>query len=142
MKNKPGFTLTEVMIVLVIMGILVGLSVPNYFKTVEMNRAEGEAKPNLYTIHRAERIYQLYNNEYWPPNPGGSKDTDADLAEINTSLNIDLYPNHYRLVITTTTSGTPAKATGFTATAFRDNAGGDKRFVIDTAGAITESGSY
>jgi len=55
--NKKGFTLVELLMVVIIIGILVTLAVPNYFKAVE--RAKGAtAKSGLSAIHKAEIAYQ------------------------------------------------------------------------------------
>jgi type II secretory pathway pseudopilin PulG len=122
------------MIVLTILGVVAGLAVPNYFRTLEVSRSN-EARANLNIIHMGQKIYLLNNNRYWPSGGG----TDTSVANMNTNLNIDIASDFYTLSVTSG-AGTGAAAT-YSATASRGNAG-NKTFVITQAGTITESGSY
>ena len=54
-KNKSGFTLLEIIIVIIIIGILASLALPKFFKTVEFSRS-AEALTSLGTIRRAMDI--------------------------------------------------------------------------------------
>lgn len=123
--RRGGFTMMEVLIAVVIVGVLAGLAVPNYFKTVEKAKSS-EATANLKALHLGQKIYKVDNNSYYGP----SNNLDA----INTNLNIDLTEENYDLAITA------ASAAAYTATASRN--GGTKVFTIDQTGQITESGSY
>ncbi len=131
-RRESGFTLTEILIAIVVLGVLAGLALPNYFRTVEQARSN-EAVANLNIIRMGERIYRLNNGRYWP-NPDG---TDNTLATINSTLNIELNTTYYNTLSVTSTSTGAA----FTATASRGNTGA-KQFTIDQNGAITESGTY
>ena len=51
-KNQSGFTLLEIIIVIIIIGILASLALPKFFKTVEFSRS-AEALGNLGSIRRA-----------------------------------------------------------------------------------------
>ncbi|MFH0839147.1 MAG: prepilin-type N-terminal cleavage/methylation domain-containing protein, partial [Candidatus Omnitrophota bacterium] len=51
--SKRGFTLLEVLMVVIIIGVLATLAIPQYTKTVEKARA-AEAYSNLGTIRKAE----------------------------------------------------------------------------------------
>ena len=140
---ESGFTLAELLITITILGVIAALAGPYYFKTIEQARSR-EALAHLYTIHRAEKVYQVSNGQYWPIGPGGgAKDTSvgADFTQIKDNLNIDIFPQYYRIVITSTVGGAPALATGFGAVAYRDNAG-NKQYAVDAAGTITESGAF
>ena len=131
-RRESGFTLTEVLITIVVLAVLAGLAMPNYFLTVEKSRSN-EAVANLNVIRMGERIYKLNNGRYWP-NPDSA---DSTLADINTNLNVDLDTRYYN-TITVTTTGT---GTAYTAVAARGNSG-NKTFTIDQSGTITESGTY
>ena len=62
-NKKNGFTLLEIIIVVIIIGILASLALPRFFKTVEFSRAN-EALAGLSAIRRAmERCY-LFKNQY------------------------------------------------------------------------------
>ena len=132
--SRRGVTLTELMIVLTILGVVAGLAIPNYFRTLEVSRSN-EARANLNVIHMGQKIFLLNNNRYWPAGGG----TDGTLSNINSNLNIDVNQTYYTLSVTSG-AGTGAGAT-YTATASRGNTG-NKVFTITQTGTITESGSY
>ncbi|RMF93609.1 MAG: prepilin-type N-terminal cleavage/methylation domain-containing protein [Candidatus Schekmanbacteria bacterium] len=55
-KNKKGFTLIELMIVVAIIGILAAIAVPNFLK-FQSRAKQSEAKNNLSAIFTAEISY-------------------------------------------------------------------------------------
>lgn len=85
MKDMKGFTLLELMIVIIIIGILAALAFPNFGPTKERT-LEKESKVNLKLIHAAERIYRMENSFYYPYAPSGP--VTADLAGINNYLKL------------------------------------------------------
>ncbi len=87
-RHKRGFTLTEIMIALVVLAVLAGLAVPNYARTVEQSRIQ-EAVTTINIIHMGQKIYRLNNNTFWN---GGS---NASVANIDTNLNVDISPTFY-----------------------------------------------
>ena len=77
-KNQSGFTLLEIIIVIIIIGILASIALPKFFKTVEYSRSS-EALANLGTIRRSmdicyqsERTYAGCNdwNKLFLTDPG------------------------------------------------------------------------
>ena len=67
--NQKGFTLLELMIVVVILGILAAMAIPRFI-TVTSKAKQSEAKLILKQIYSNERIYFEQFGEYWIP-PGG-----------------------------------------------------------------------
>lgn len=65
LRRKIGVTLTEVLIVVVILGILATLALPMFVKTIEKAKV-GEAISNLNLIRTGQKIYFLEYNEYSP----------------------------------------------------------------------------
>ena len=63
MKNKKGFTLIELMIVVAIIGILAAIAIPNFLK-FQAKSKQSEAKTNLKGIYTAETAYFGENNDY------------------------------------------------------------------------------
>ncbi len=117
------FTLIEVITVVVIIGILAALAVPNYLLTVEIAR-------NRDAIG-AIRILQQAENQYRLESPSHQYVACADAAACNAALDINLRVGgdwNYSVAL----------AAGFTATARRNiaDAGRQRDWTI-TAGAAT-----
>jgi type IV pilus assembly protein PilE len=60
-----GFTLTELLVVIVIIGILAGLTIPRYMKTTTKAKAT-EAKLMLKEVYSLEKAYYLENDAWGP----------------------------------------------------------------------------
>jgi prepilin-type N-terminal cleavage/methylation domain-containing protein len=60
-KKDKGFTLIELMIVVVIIGILAALAIPNFLK-YQARAKQSEAKTNLGAIYTSEIAYFGENN--------------------------------------------------------------------------------
>jgi len=60
-RTQKGFTLIELMIVVVIIGILAAIAIPNFIAM--QNRAkEGSTKANMHTLQLAAEDYGVQNN--------------------------------------------------------------------------------
>jgi len=58
-----GFTLTELMVTVAVIGVLIGMSAPYFGRTLEQSRADF-AVANLRAIWAAQRLYWLENHAY------------------------------------------------------------------------------
>jgi type IV pilus assembly protein PilA len=63
MRDRKGFTLIELMIVVAIIGILAAIAIPNFLK-FQAKSKQSEAKTNLKAIYTAETGYYGENNTY------------------------------------------------------------------------------
>ncbi len=63
--NKFGFTLIELMIVVVIIGILTSMAIPRFMRT-SVKAKQSEAKLNLKQIYTMENAYRQEKDTYFP----------------------------------------------------------------------------
>ncbi len=70
MKNRKGFTLLELLIVMVIVGVLVTMALPKYQTAIEKGRGM-EAIQNAAALSEAANVYYVKNNNsYGDPSYG------------------------------------------------------------------------
>ncbi len=82
---KTGFTLIELIIVVIIIGILAAFAMPQYARTQE-KALDNEAKSNLILIQAAENIYKTEAGSFF-----AATGVDAHTV-LETNLSIDLPP--------------------------------------------------
>lgn len=63
MKSKKGFTLVELMVVVIILGILVAIAIPIY-NNVTFDAKAKACAANIRTLEGAINMYFAQNNEY------------------------------------------------------------------------------
>jgi prepilin-type N-terminal cleavage/methylation domain-containing protein len=133
LKNKNGFTLLEIIIVIIIIGVLASLALPRLFSTVEFSRS-AEALAAFATIRGAmERCYLMNNATY----------VGCTLTAAATNLDIEnpaLAPNaHFTYAVANqAVAGYQITATRTT----RDGGtAGDIIRLTQAAGVITRTGT-
>jgi general secretion pathway protein G len=81
---RRAFTLVELIIVVIIIGILVTFAMPA-FRTTKEHALDSEAKASLKLIQAAQKIYKMETDSYYPPS--GSQ---SDITIINQNLKLSL----------------------------------------------------
>jgi type IV pilus assembly protein PilE len=121
-RIRPGFSLPEILCVILIIGILTSLSVPRFQRALEQSRAD-IAAANLRVIWSAQRLYWLDNHRYTT--------NLSDLAPL-------LDPSILNSTVTYNYGLVSADSTTFKATATRNGATAwSGTLTIDQTGTIT-----
>jgi len=85
---NQAFTMTEVIVVLILVGIIAGFTIPNYRRSLEME-FERTARFQLEAVYKAEQLYRARVKDLWP----GSDGTENDLNTINVALGLNINPD-------------------------------------------------
>ncbi len=121
--RQGGFTLMELLIVVIIIGILVTLALPGFQRSMEVSR-QAEARAMLGNIYQAERAFFAQQGSYATGVNANSNPLIAAIPQENDNTQY-----FYYTVVN--------DATGFLVQAFRKTTGGQQR----TGRAPTWTGS-
>lgn len=113
--NSRGFTLAELLIVIVILGVLAGIALPGFFPQAEKGRVS-EAVAMLTAIRQGEEAYKLENGVYLKINTGDGN-TEWNKIGMDTPNTSDKKSRNFTYSVTL--DGT----TGFDARAVRCTSG-------------------
>ena len=131
MIERKGFTLLELIIVIVIIGILASLAMPRFIRTAERSRA-AEALAQVGAVRGSMQRYYASDQSYT-----GATFARLDVDDPNDAT---LYPLRLFSYVLTVTD-----ATHFTVTATRNatkSGDGSSTITIDQDGGITGTGVF
>lgn len=143
-KNQQGFSLIELLIVVVILGIIVAIAVPNL---IASRRAanEGSAVSALRTLHGAQITYQTSGGAGNYAGTNSSTGDTAGLVLLNSSQLVDSTlasgtKSSYNFVGAVSISGSGTPATFFFSANPTNSSGslrtGDRRYAVTEQGVI------
>ncbi len=112
--DKKAFTIMEILIVVIIVGIIAAFAIPNYGRSVAQSHYQ-DAVMQLSAIRTANQIYFARTGAYWPNTPGQT------IAAINANLSLNIIENRK----TYTCSPGTTIGTTFTCTAVYNATGSD-----------------
>ena len=95
MTLKQGFSLTELLIAVIVIGIIAAVAVPQYSISSERSRG-GEAKSGLFRIQAGEKVYFAKNGEYLTTAIAADSMSPAEIG----SLDIMLDQTNWKYTIT------------------------------------------
>ncbi|MFZ1935953.1 MAG: prepilin-type N-terminal cleavage/methylation domain-containing protein [Thermoguttaceae bacterium] len=134
---RRGFTLTELMVVTTLIGVMAAMSVPSFQRAVTQSRTD-IAAANLRAIWAAERLYWLENHSYAGTLSQQSPPGLIQLGLLDPSLpltqaGVTYQTGGYYFSVVLGTDSTSA----FTATATNALAGPPTAITIDQNGTVT-----
>ncbi len=141
---RKAFTLMEVMITLVVIGVIAGLAIPAYFTTVEQGRSN-EARVNLTIIRMGEKVFASNNfGNYWLPGnnltvngaAAASPPPYTNGGGVNSTLNTDLTTQFYDITSITGNNAANPKTLLVTLTRNNVQGGNGATCTIDQNGTI------
>jgi len=88
MSYKKGFTLTELIVAMIILGSLTAMVVPSYNSYIQQAEIQA-ATTNLQVIALAEKNYYFINKSYCTTSCG------YGIAQLNSSLSLNITDSNY-----------------------------------------------
>ena len=82
---QQGFTLVELMVVIVLISIIAMFAIPNYTKAIRKSY-ERDMVTQAKLVHGANKIYKAHSTAYW--STGGVPETDVAVINSNLGLNL------------------------------------------------------
>ena len=131
--NHKGFTLIELMIVVVIISILAAMAIPRFMRA-SVKAKQSEAKLNLKQIYTMEHAYRQEKDSYFP---GDGSTVVAQPGEAFAPIGVEImFPAFYSYYITGNANSFVATAGAKSATGLDDDPTADV-WTINQNGVLT-----
>ena len=82
---RQGFTLMELMVVIVLISIIAMFAIPNYTKAIRKSH-ERDMVTQAKLVHAANKIYKAHSTAYWSTD--GVPETDVSVINSNLGVNL------------------------------------------------------
>jgi len=102
MKGRKGFTLAEIVVVMVIIGILVAAAIPNFMNSMFLTKVQ-QAENNLRGIAAGQQKYYEDYGKYYATPPSGLPN---DMGAINSLFRLNMSAANEGFNYSCVTSGT------------------------------------
>jgi type IV pilus assembly protein PilA len=129
-KSEKGFTLVELLVVIIIIGILSAIAIPNFLNQAAKAK-QTEAKQNIGMINRVQSIYRTQNNQF-----AGSFDLLAIGTLAGTTGNTTTNNYSYTLSATTESAYLLAQSKD---SGLKGYSGGTNRYLNTTSQSVIAS---
>ena len=90
-RSADGFTLIELMIVVVVIGILAAIAIPNYMSLTERAHEAG-VKENMHTLQLTMEDFSVINNGDYPTSAASLTSDGHTLAQLCPTTTYPLNP--------------------------------------------------
>ena len=130
MKNTHAFTLLEVIVVMIIIGVVVGFAIPGFQGSINQGRAN-DAQNALLSIYSAQLSRNANGTGFYTASASCSASTVTDDGSLNSTLGISIVRNNSAFCCTTVSGDG-----GFTCYADLTS-GGFKMRVVNTTVNLT-----
>ncbi len=132
-KNRFGFTLVELMIVVVIIGILASLAIPRFMRATTKAK-QSEAKGILKQIYTLQMAYRVDHDQYFITAASADSANPNTFADLGLGVEVMVVAK-YIYTITSTDAGLSNFTATANATGLDDDATPDT-WTINQTGAI------
>jgi type II secretion system protein G len=140
MKNK-GFTLIELMVVVVIIGILAAIAIPNFMR-MQQRAKESSTKNNMHTLQLTVEDFSTLNNGAYPAdNVVKTVETNESLEDLKPGGLAGSWPNNPFTGQPVIITWTPGQVAPFVASN-PDMPPGEIEYINDATAGAADGQSY
>jgi type IV pilus assembly protein PilA len=126
-QGEKGFTLVELLVVIIIIGILTAISLPNFMNQTAKAR-QSEAKQFVALVNKAQSSYRSENNKF------ATKFDTLALAIVKGNTNYST--DNYSYTLTSTNNDSATITAQSQDTALKSYSGGNIRFVNSSSESV------